>query len=176
VLLIGLAIGGQMRSKEGVNTPKLLINNAGKKIAPFFEGTGSRAGALLGDVRHDPLQSIVESEFVVSRNGVEGKISFEVLWDELSSKYPGLVEKHEKGYEAMVIPKEEEVFTTGYKEGKAVKTKIYSMNRHPYEGEVVEISADGKKATFTPEHSIITKKKDKKADDISEKDTLFKLE
>ncbi|MBT4870749.1 MAG: ATP-dependent protease LonB [Candidatus Diapherotrites archaeon] len=57
VLLIGLAIGGQMRSKEGASTPKLLINNLGKKIAPFFEGTGSRAGALLGDVRHDPLQS-----------------------------------------------------------------------------------------------------------------------
>jgi len=57
VLLIGLSIGGQMRSKDGNNTPKLLINNLGKKIAPFFDGTGARAGALLGDVRHDPLQS-----------------------------------------------------------------------------------------------------------------------
>jgi len=28
-----------------------------KKIAPFNEATGARAGALLGDVRHDPLQS-----------------------------------------------------------------------------------------------------------------------
>jgi ATP-dependent Lon protease len=57
VLLIGLSVGGQMRSRESGTTPKLLINNLGKKIAPFFEGTGSRAGALLGDVRHDPLQS-----------------------------------------------------------------------------------------------------------------------
>jgi len=57
ILLIGLTLGGQMRSKEGVATPKLLINNLGKKVAPFFEATGSRAGALLGDVRHDPLQS-----------------------------------------------------------------------------------------------------------------------
>jgi len=56
-LLIGVTLGGQMRSKDVVLTPKLLINNAGKKIAPFFEATGSRAGALLGDVRHDPLQS-----------------------------------------------------------------------------------------------------------------------
>jgi len=55
-LLIGVAIGGQMRSKDSVVTPKLLVNNLGKKIAPFFEATGSRAGALLGDVRHDPLQ------------------------------------------------------------------------------------------------------------------------
>ena len=175
LLLIGLSLGSQMKSRGEVNVPKLLVNNLGKKIAPFYEGTGARAGALLGDVRHDPLQSIVESEFVISRNSGEGKISFEVLWDELSSKYPDLVEKHEKGYEAMVIPKEEEVFTIGYKEGKVVKTKIYSMNRHPYEGEVVEVSVDGKKATFTPEHSIITKKGDKRAEKISVKDTLFRL-
>ena len=57
VLLIGMALGGQMKSKEGVVTPKLLVNNLGKKVAPFFEGTGARAGSLLGDVRHDPLQS-----------------------------------------------------------------------------------------------------------------------
>lgn len=56
-LLIGVTLGGQMRSKDTVVTPKLLINNLEKKVAPFFEATGSRAGALLGDVRHDPLQS-----------------------------------------------------------------------------------------------------------------------
>lgn len=56
-LLIGLSVGSQMRGKENVSAPKLLINNLGKKTAPFFEATGSRAGALLGDVRHDPLQS-----------------------------------------------------------------------------------------------------------------------
>jgi ATP-dependent Lon protease len=175
VLLIGLSIGGQMR-KTSVETPKLLVNNKGKKNAPFLEATGARAGALLGDVRHDPLQSIVESEFVVSRNGLEEKISFEKLWTEVSEKYPDLVEKHDKGYEAIVLPKDYEVYTFGVKENKIVKTRIYSMNRYPFEGEVVEINADGKKATFTPEHSIITKKKDKKAETISEKDILFKLE
>ncbi|MCX6801324.1 MAG: ATP-dependent protease LonB [Candidatus Diapherotrites archaeon] len=56
-LLVGLSVGSQMRGKENVVAPKLLINNLGKKTAPFFEATGSRAGALLGDVRHDPLQS-----------------------------------------------------------------------------------------------------------------------
>ncbi|VVB74590.1 Archaeal Lon protease [uncultured archaeon] len=57
VFLIGSALAGQMRPKDNIVIPKLLVNNFGKKIAPFFEGTGSRAGALLGDVRHDPLQS-----------------------------------------------------------------------------------------------------------------------
>jgi Lon-like ATP-dependent protease len=57
VLLIGLSVGGQMRNKESGAVPKLLVNNLAKKVAPFFEATGARAGALLGDVRHDPLQS-----------------------------------------------------------------------------------------------------------------------
>ncbi len=57
LFLVGIAVSGQMRSKETVLIPKLLVNNLGKKIAPFFEATGARAGALLGDVRHDPLQS-----------------------------------------------------------------------------------------------------------------------
>jgi ATP-dependent Lon protease len=43
--------------KETVITPKLLVNNQGKTTAPFMDATGSHAGALLGDVRHDPFQS-----------------------------------------------------------------------------------------------------------------------
>lgn len=37
--------------------PKLLIDNSEKKKAPFYDATGAHAGALLGDVLHDPLQS-----------------------------------------------------------------------------------------------------------------------
>ncbi|WP_245637489.1 ATP-dependent protease LonB [Methanobrevibacter filiformis] len=37
--------------------PKLLVNNADKRFAPFIDATGAHAGALLGDVRHDPYQS-----------------------------------------------------------------------------------------------------------------------
>ena len=37
--------------------PKLLIDNANNKKAPFHDATGAKAGSLLGDVRHDPLQS-----------------------------------------------------------------------------------------------------------------------
>ncbi len=37
--------------------PKLIVDNTGKRTAPFVDATGGRAGALLGDVRHDPLQS-----------------------------------------------------------------------------------------------------------------------
>ena len=37
--------------------PKLIVDNTGKRNAPFMDATGARAGALFGDVRHDPLQS-----------------------------------------------------------------------------------------------------------------------
>ncbi len=43
--------------REDVLIPKLLVMNGGKEIAPYIDGTGAHAGALLGDVRHDPFQS-----------------------------------------------------------------------------------------------------------------------
>ncbi len=44
-------------SNESNMVPKLLVDNYGKTKAPFIDATGARAGALLGDVRHDPYQS-----------------------------------------------------------------------------------------------------------------------
>ncbi|MCL4302120.1 MAG: AAA family ATPase [Anaerolineae bacterium] len=38
-------------------TPKLLIHHSPERGAPFIDATGFHAGALLGDVRHDPFQS-----------------------------------------------------------------------------------------------------------------------
>ncbi len=43
--------------KEEMDVPKLLISNEGKDTAPYVDATGAHAGALLGDVRHDPFQS-----------------------------------------------------------------------------------------------------------------------
>lgn len=43
--------------REETMVPKLLLNHESDSIAPFIDGTGSHAGALLGDVRHDPFQS-----------------------------------------------------------------------------------------------------------------------
>ncbi len=176
LLMVAFGLGMQMRPKGTKLTPKLLIDNASKKIAPFIEATGARAGALLGDVRHDPLQSFVESSFVLCRDGVEGKISFEQLWQEMSAKYPKLIEKYENGYEAMVFPKEEAVFVYGVNDKKEIaKSRIYSMNRRPYDDEVVEISVGESKVTLTSEHSVITKKGNRDAEKLSKGDELIKI-
>jgi len=37
--------------------PKIIVDNYNKKTAPFNDATGAHAGALLGDVLHDPYQS-----------------------------------------------------------------------------------------------------------------------
>jgi len=37
--------------------PKLIVDNTGLTHAPFIDATGAKAGALFGDVKHDPLQS-----------------------------------------------------------------------------------------------------------------------
>jgi Lon-like ATP-dependent protease len=47
----------QMKPRSSVMVPKLLVNNDNNKMAPFVDATGAHAGALLGDVRHDPYQS-----------------------------------------------------------------------------------------------------------------------
>ena len=47
--------GGMFQQKTG--TPKVIVDNFEKKNAPFYDATGAHAGALLGDVLHDPLQS-----------------------------------------------------------------------------------------------------------------------
>ena len=43
--------------KESAMVPKLIVSNKPDSFAPFVDATGSHAGALLGDVRHDPFQS-----------------------------------------------------------------------------------------------------------------------
>ena len=58
IALLFLYFTGQKRPKKEFLVPKLLLESgAGERKAPYVDGTGSHAGALLGDVRHDPYQS-----------------------------------------------------------------------------------------------------------------------
>ena len=52
-----LFINLNRRIKTNVLVPKLIVDNYSMKRAPFVDATGAHAGALLGDVLHDPLQS-----------------------------------------------------------------------------------------------------------------------
>ena len=50
-----LNFGRRMEGRARI--PKVIVDNFKKKQAPFYDATGSHAGALLGDVLHDPFQS-----------------------------------------------------------------------------------------------------------------------
>ncbi|WMW23287.1 ATP-dependent protease LonB [Methanolobus mangrovi] len=52
-----LLLTRQFLPKEEMMIPKLIVSNYQKEHAPFLDATGTHAGALLGDVRHDPFQS-----------------------------------------------------------------------------------------------------------------------
>src|SRR5205823_4502292 len=43
--------------QENLMVPKLLVSHTPDEMPPFIDATGSHAGALLGDVKHDPFQS-----------------------------------------------------------------------------------------------------------------------
>ncbi|MDD3043338.1 MAG: ATP-dependent protease LonB [Methanosarcinaceae archaeon] len=52
-----LMLTRQFMPKEEMIIPKLAVSNFDKEHAPYIDATGAHAGALLGDVRHDPFQS-----------------------------------------------------------------------------------------------------------------------
>ncbi|CAI1493861.1 Archaeal Lon protease [Thermococcus nautili] len=57
VIILTMMALSNMRFRNTVLVPKLLVDNCGRTKAPFIDATGAHAGALLGDVRHDPFQS-----------------------------------------------------------------------------------------------------------------------
>jgi len=54
--IIYLAFRYMSRGNDAM-VPNLLVDTANQQTAPFEDATGAHAGALLGDVRHDPFQS-----------------------------------------------------------------------------------------------------------------------
>jgi len=49
--------GANIQKEEKSIVPKLLVSHEPHEKPPFIDATGAHAGALLGDVRHDPFQS-----------------------------------------------------------------------------------------------------------------------
>jgi Lon-like ATP-dependent protease len=57
MFLLSMGMGPRMFQTPKNIAPKVIVDNYNKKIAPFYDATGAHAGALLGDVLHDPFQS-----------------------------------------------------------------------------------------------------------------------
>lgn len=55
--VIFLNLGRRAPIGKSTSVPKVVVDNFKKDQAPFYDATGAHAGALLGDVLHDPFQS-----------------------------------------------------------------------------------------------------------------------
>jgi Lon-like ATP-dependent protease len=84
-------VGKKMIGNSSEGTPKVIVDNFDKQNVSFFDATGAHAGALLGDVLHDPFQSgglgTPANERVVA--GMIHKANMGVLFiDEISTLEP----------------------------------------------------------------------------------------
>ncbi len=57
ILVFGFLYFGMRTEQQQTQAPKLLVDNSKREHVPFYDGTGAHAGALLGDILHDPYQS-----------------------------------------------------------------------------------------------------------------------
>ncbi len=57
IILWAVVRFGSGRDAGGTGVAKLLVSHAPDERPPFIDATGAHAGALLGDVKHDPFQS-----------------------------------------------------------------------------------------------------------------------
>ena len=122
--------------------PKLIVDNTGKTNAPFIDATGARAGALFGDVRHDPLQCIPAGELVLDGTGNPIPI------DRLVEKYlPGEME----GDLALEAP--EHVLGGRDAELALAPARVVRVFKRRYSGELVKITTrSGMVLRTTPNH------------------------
>src|SRR5271170_2029747 len=57
IIIYALVRFSSGRNDSGVGVAKLLVSHTPDERPPFIDATGAHAGALLGDVKHDPFQS-----------------------------------------------------------------------------------------------------------------------
>ncbi len=123
-MLSGIASGMTRRMMPfDAPQPKLIIDNTGNKNAPFVDATGSKAGSLLGDVKHDPLQTggLGTPAHLRVESGAIHKANKGVLFiDEIASL------KYNWQQELLTSMQEKKYFITGQSEmssGALVKTE-----------------------------------------------------
>jgi lon-related putative ATP-dependent protease len=124
---------------------KLIVDNHGKNKAPFLEGTGAKAGALLGDVRHDPLQCIPAGECVLDAAGNPVQI------EQIVEKYFSEGEEGEKilhGFDERVLG--------GFdRDVKLGSTPVLKVFRRKYVGDLIRIRTRcGSAIRVTPNHPL----------------------
>ena len=158
VLFLNLSRRGENKNRP----PKVIVDNFQKKQAPFLDATGAHAGALLGDVLHDPFQSFKPSQLITKVS--QGNFATADLNREanrLLARNKNRIMEKKNGYEAAHLPKDE-FFVLGEKDAIVSPVEVLSLNKYDYDGTMIQFSlGKDKKLTVTPEHKIAVWKQGK---------------
>jgi len=139
-----------------VRMPKVIVDNYRKKQAPFFDATGAHAGALLGDVLHDPFQCFINSDVYIKEDTSQSfrLQSMEKIWDNYFTKHKNNIMRNREGYEAIFL-RRNELFVLGELNGSITPVEALSCNRQDYDGSAIKITtSENKEIIVTPEHKI----------------------
>ncbi len=151
--MFSMSLGKRMGQRKQVSEPKIIVDNYNQENAPFLDATGAHAGALLGDVMHDPFQCYSP---VVNLCGVRGRTlniqkEIDSIFEEYNEK---VLSRKKRNYEAIFLP-ENEFHVLGFVDNSFTPVEVLSSNRHDHEGEMIKITTSQKKELFvTPEHKI----------------------
>lgn len=143
---LGRRVGmGMMGGGDAAGEPKLIVDNTGMKHAPFIDATGARAGALFGDVRHDPLQCVPAGESVLLNNG--NLIPIEQLVDPyFKDNAEGEIYLEESGINILGG------IDSDFKLSAASVKRVY---KRKYEGNIIYLKTrGGSRIRVTPNHPI----------------------
>ena len=147
--------------REERNVPKLLVDNADKNTAPFEDATGAHAGALFGDVRHDPFQSFNKNNLVIIIEGdVWRVVKIGDFVNEILRRYSDRIEEKDiNGVRYLAVDLSDlNYYTVTLENGSLKKTKILSVNKRIGAFEVIPVRYDNKFVILTPEHKVYTDK------------------
>ncbi len=178
IVLMGIFVGMitfliimQLRVNNTIVVPKLLVDNSGKSKAPFVDATGAHAGALLGDVRHDPFQCIPADERIHLVNGKSIPIKY--LVD------PYFEDIKENSIYEIDLPEEKRFkIMGGYDNNFSYDaTEVVRVYRRKYKGKLVKIKTKrGYTLAVSPEHPVAVFENNsimyKEAKDITKDDWL----
>ena len=157
--------------REERNVPKLLVDNSDKKTAPFEDATGAHAGALFGDVRHDPFQCFKGEELiVVEKNGDIRRLELKELVEELLDHNYNIIERDGIRVEYNNVDENIKILTNrGF-------VRLLFVNKRIGEQKIRNVINLRKDywLTLTPEHKVYTAKGLKRVDKISKDDEIIR--
>ncbi len=179
LFMIGFTLSMNLNKRiEGkVKVPRVIVDNYKRKQAPFNDATGAHAGALLGDVLHDPFQCFINPDIYIKKDMSQAFTlqSMQKTLDGAFLKHKDKIMK-DKGYEAIFLGKNE-LFVLGESNGSVAPVEVLSCNRQDYNGKMIKLTTSANKELIvTPEHKIAVNKNGKiaylEAKDIKEKDEI----